>query len=312
MSDTQLVPQDLAASRRRDLIDELHDPDLLVRRDALGDEAQHLVGSEAMAVLLDHIGLGELVTVGVRDAYDCRVGNARVSEQERLELGWGHLVALVLDEFLRAADDAIEAAFIDGRAVQRQLLLPSWCVLMLRRREEVGVAPTEPVFSTVDGGFRDPRNVSRNLALARERLGFGWVTSHSWRKTMATVLDTSGASARMIAGVLAALEGADPGRFLTKVVTKAMTLEAVMTPGDASSLVREPAKGLEPSTPCLQDRCATDCATPAGPQPSRRVGEMLPAADCHGSIRRRGPTPSGVPGLDAKTADPRLARLSAS
>ena len=29
--------------------------------------------------------------------------------------------------------------------------------------------------------------------------------------------------------------------------------------------VRELAKGLEPSTPCLQDRCATDCATPACP-----------------------------------------------
>jgi hypothetical protein len=30
----------------------------------------------------------------------------------------------------------------------------------------------------------------------------------------------------------------------------------------------ELAKGLEPSTPCLQDRCATDCATPA--RPARR------------------------------------------
>ncbi len=29
-------------------------------------------------------------------------------------------------------------------------------------------------------------------------------------------------------------------------------------------LFRELEKGLEPSTTCLQDRCATDCATPAG------------------------------------------------
>ena len=27
----------------------------------------------------------------------------------------------------------------------------------------------------------------------------------------------------------------------------------------------ELARGLEPLTTCLQDRCATDCATPAGP-----------------------------------------------
>ena len=81
-----------------------------------------------------------------------------------------------------------------------------------------------------------PRNVTRDLAEARERLGFGWVTAHSWRETIATVLDSSGASARMIADqpghsrvsmsldfylgrksadprVLAALEAADPIRF---------------------------------------------------------------------------------------------------
>ncbi len=70
------------------------------------------------------------------------------------------------------------------------------------RRTEVGIAPNEPLFSTVDGRFRDPRNVTRNLAEARRRLGVGRVTAHSWRKTMATVLDSSGASARLIADQL--------------------------------------------------------------------------------------------------------------
>jgi integrase len=97
-------------------------------------------------------------------------------------------------------------------------------------------AADEPVFATVDGRFRDPRNVSRQLADARDRLGFGWVTSHTWRKTMATILDGGGASPRMIADqlghsrvsmsldfylgrrsvdprVLAALEAVDPHRF---------------------------------------------------------------------------------------------------
>jgi integrase len=61
--------------------------------------------------------------------------------------------------------------------------------------------PEEPVFASIDGTFRDPRNMSRMLVAARERLGFGWVTSHSWRKTTATVLD-GGATARMIADQL--------------------------------------------------------------------------------------------------------------
>jgi hypothetical protein len=84
--------------------------------------------------------------------------------------------------------------------------------------------------------FRDPRNVSGNMADIRDRLGFAWVTSHSWRKTMATILDGGGASPRMIADqlghswvsmsldvylgrrsmdarVLAALESVDPGKL---------------------------------------------------------------------------------------------------
>jgi len=48
-SGTQLVPQDLAAGRLRDLIDELDDPDLLVRCDALADEMQHVVGTMMIA-----------------------------------------------------------------------------------------------------------------------------------------------------------------------------------------------------------------------------------------------------------------------
>lgn len=60
------------------------------------------------------------------------------------------------------------------------------------RREEVGIAPNEPLFSTVDERFRDPRNVTRNLADARDRLGFGWFTAHSRRQDPSTVLDSSG------------------------------------------------------------------------------------------------------------------------
>src|SRR4051794_40720603 len=35
-------------------------------------------------------------------------------------------------------------------------------------------------------------------------------------------------------------------------------------PREASSLVREPVRGLEPLTTALQERCAASCATPAG------------------------------------------------
>lgn len=87
-------------------------------------------------------------------------------------------------------------------AGQRVLVLPTWCVAMLRRRAAIGVGPEEPVFGTIDGGFREPRTVSRWLFQVREANGMEWVTTHTWRKTTASVLDGSGITARMIADQL--------------------------------------------------------------------------------------------------------------
>lgn len=164
-----------------------------------------------------------------------RIGEALAVLWEEVDLDAGLLT--VSSTLIRVTGKGLLRKRTKSKAGQRVLMLPRWCTVMLRQRTEIGVAPYEPVFATADAGFRDPRNVSRNLAMARERLGFGWVTAHSWRKTMATVLDTNGASARMIADqlghsrvsmsldfyvgrksadprVLAALEAADPSRFL--------------------------------------------------------------------------------------------------
>ncbi len=73
---------------------------------------------------------------------------------------------------------------------------------MLRRRAAIGVGPDEPVFGTVDSGFREPRTVGRWLFQVREANGTGWVTTHTWRRTTASVLDGSGITARMIADQL--------------------------------------------------------------------------------------------------------------
>ncbi|WP_371262036.1 tyrosine-type recombinase/integrase [Phycicoccus sp. Soil802] len=163
-----------------------------------------------------------------------RIGEALAVLWTEVDLDTGALT--VTSTLIRVTGQGLLRKTTKSKAGQRALLLPTWCVAMLRRRSEVGVAPDEPIFATVDGRFRDPRNVSRQLADARDRLGFGWVTSHTWRKTMATILDGGGASPRMIADqlghsrvsmsldfylgrrsvdprVLAALEAVDPRRF---------------------------------------------------------------------------------------------------
>jgi integrase len=90
-----------------------------------------------------------------------------------------------------------------SRAGQRVLPLPSWAVAMLRRRsEEDNPLPDEPVFSDERGGFRDRSNVQRALRRARGTEELAWVTSHSFRKTTATILDEAGLSPRIVADQL--------------------------------------------------------------------------------------------------------------
>ncbi|MER7447821.1 tyrosine-type recombinase/integrase [Microbacterium sp. NPDC097977] len=59
-----------------------------------------------------------------------------------------------------------------------------------------------PLFPTPLGKRRDRRNTSGEWQAARERLGLGDYTFHSFRKTVATALDQAGLSARDIAEYL--------------------------------------------------------------------------------------------------------------
>ena len=88
------------------------------------------------------------------------------------------------------------------RAGRRTLVLPSWALADLQQRWARGVRLEDPVFSNSLGGLRDPKNTRRDVRAALDRAGFDWVTSHSFRKTTATMLDEAGLSARVIADQL--------------------------------------------------------------------------------------------------------------
>jgi integrase len=88
------------------------------------------------------------------------------------------------------------------RAGRRILVLPSWAVADLQRLWARGVRLEDPVFSNSLGGLRDPKNTRRDVRAALDRAGFDWVTSHSLRKTTATMLDEAGLSARVKADQL--------------------------------------------------------------------------------------------------------------
>ena len=86
------------------------------------------------------------------------------------------------------------------RAGFRTLVLPSWAVEMLRLRPSG--RPDQTVFCSVLGGLRDRDNVIGDLRNALNAAGFEWVTSHTFRRTVATLMDQSGLSARAAADQL--------------------------------------------------------------------------------------------------------------
>src|SRR3954468_4291709 len=80
--------------------------------------------------------------------------------------------------------------------------LPVMAVAMLRRRFMSGARLDQPLFPDVLGGFRDPANVRRELREGRGQDTFAWITSHTFRKTAATILDEAALSARLVADQL--------------------------------------------------------------------------------------------------------------
>lgn len=89
-----------------------------------------------------------------------------------------------------------------SRAGERTLPLPMSAVAMLQRRFMTGARLDQPVFPSVDGGFRDPANTRRELREARGKETLAWITSHTFRKTAATILDDAALSARLVADQL--------------------------------------------------------------------------------------------------------------
>lgn len=87
----------------------------------------------------------------------------------------------------------------------RVLALPPFAAAMLERRAgEIQLrGPEGVVFSSPKArALRDPSNTAGDLREVLDALGYHWVTSHVFRKTVATRLDEAGLSAREIANIL--------------------------------------------------------------------------------------------------------------
>ncbi len=103
---------------------------------------------------------------------------------------------------VRVKGKGLVASKVKSRASERRLLLPLWSVELLRARRIRLGGFEGPVFADSRGGWRDRSNVGKVFREVRGGSDFEWVKTHTFRKTVATLLDQSGASARMIADQL--------------------------------------------------------------------------------------------------------------
>ncbi|WP_158559799.1 tyrosine-type recombinase/integrase [Prauserella sp. PE36] len=74
-----------------------------------------------------------------------------------------------------------------GKRAGLTLQVPEWSVPMLRRRKLASGGG--PLFPSANGEWLDPSNVIHRIQEAFAAVGYGWVSSHVFRKTVATVLD---------------------------------------------------------------------------------------------------------------------------
>ncbi len=99
------------------------------------------------------------------------------------------------------AKEGLRAKRPKSRAGERLLGLPTWLVRLLVERRAV-VVTEGPVFPDALGGYRDTQNVERAFRAVRDGTEFAWVVPHTYRKTVATLMDRGGLSARTIADQL--------------------------------------------------------------------------------------------------------------
>jgi integrase len=129
-----------------------------------------------------------------------RIGEALAAVWSEVDFEAG--TVRITSTLVRVKGEGLLRKGTKSRAGERTLPLPDSAVAMLRRRFMSGARLDQPLFPDVVGGFRDPANVRRELREARGAETLAWITSHTFRKTAATILDEAALSARLVADQL--------------------------------------------------------------------------------------------------------------
>ena len=129
-----------------------------------------------------------------------RIGEALAVVWDQVDLDRGEVD--ITHTIIRVKGQGLLRKSTKSSAGERTLGLPLTVLAVLRRRFATSDRLDLPVFPDSLGGFRDPANTRRGIRDARGEEALAWITSHNFRKTLATLLDSDEFSAREIADQL--------------------------------------------------------------------------------------------------------------
>lgn len=88
-------------------------------------------------------------------------------------------------------------------SADRAIVLPQWLLERMRERSERGRDASGLVFpAPVAGGQRDARNVRRHVRRILDEMGYPWATAHTFRRTVASLIDSQGGGVELAANQL--------------------------------------------------------------------------------------------------------------
>ena len=129
----------------------------------------------------------------------CRIGESLAVHWEDVDLD--RRLIHVRRTLIRIPGQGLTTKAPKTKSGTRLLRIPVWLVSLLRERRP-HLDTIGPIFPNRDGGYRERNNVETAFRRVRTGTEFEWVVPHTYRKTVATMLDQTGLSARTIADQL--------------------------------------------------------------------------------------------------------------
>lgn len=143
----------------------------------------HQIGPKRAPDLLDVVDL--MLATG------CRIGEVCALRWDDVDLSTSPATATIRGTVVRIAGlGLIRQPTPKTAAAHRTVTLPRFAADTLLRRQVQGWPnPHNVIFPSSAGTLRDPHNLRRQWRDARHAAGFDWVVPHSFRKTVATIID---------------------------------------------------------------------------------------------------------------------------